>query len=89
MTVLLDVAPQDGKRFLYSDSIEANANGVYRFRLPYANESVGSNIRVGRQYFVRIKGQRATVVIPEAAVLQGARVVGPAFGNQSAPVRGR
>lgn len=89
VNVKLDIAPQQGSRFLYNDSTKADANGVYRFRLPYSNESSNEpsnetsspNVRVGRQYVVRVGAQRAGAVLPESAILSGAVVEGPVFRN--------
>jgi asparagine N-glycosylation enzyme membrane subunit Stt3 len=85
VTVALDVVPREGSRFLYNDSTEADADGVYRFRLPYSNESSNeswnTNVIAGRQYIVRVPGRRAGVVLSEADVLSGNRVEGPTFDN--------
>jgi asparagine N-glycosylation enzyme membrane subunit Stt3 len=81
VTVALDIAPREGSRFLYNDSTKADAEGFYRFRLPYANESSNTNVSVGRHYIVRVPGQRAGVVLSESDVLSGARVEGPNFDH--------
>ncbi|MFP6655796.1 MAG: hypothetical protein VCB25_09215, partial [Myxococcota bacterium] len=75
----LEIMPRHGKRFQYDASVLADGDGVYRFRLPYANESLSPNVRIARHYSLRVGTQRAKVVVPESAILSGARIEGPSF----------
>lgn len=75
----LEITPRHGAGFLYNASVLADGDGIYRFRLPYANESLSPNVRVGRHYTLRAGTQRAKVVVPESAILSGGRIVGPSF----------
>ena len=79
--VALDITPQNGRRFSYSDRVLANADGEYTFRLPYPNEPFSSVVQSGDHYTLRVGKQSSSVVVSEEAVSTGSRIDAPAFGG--------
>ena len=84
----LAIEPIEGGGFLYRTRAQADATGTYRIRLPYSNDGEASpfrgegspgEIRVGPRYRLRSGGVVRAFVVPEAAVLAGARVEGPSW----------
>jgi dolichyl-diphosphooligosaccharide--protein glycosyltransferase len=81
ITASLDISPREGARFSYSTSTVTNAAGIYAFRLPYSNQALSPNVRIGSHYTMRAGQNRGFLVVPEAAILSGRRIEGPRLGK--------
>ncbi|HIF95134.1 MAG: STT3 domain-containing protein [Myxococcales bacterium] len=81
ITASLDISPKEGGRFSYSASAVTNEAGIYEIRLPYSNQALSPNVRVGSHYTMRAGRHQGFLVIPESAILSGSRLEGPTLDN--------
>ena len=77
VTASLDISPKEGSRFSYSASATTNEAGIYAIRLPYSNQALSPNVRIGSHYTMRAGRNQGFLVIPESAILSGRRLEGP------------
>ena len=81
----LPLAAAGGFSHVWRAFTHADERGRWTLRLPYGTDGVpGGAIRVGRRYTLSADGARAELVLPESAVGEGARVVGPDLGAGAA-----
>jgi dolichyl-diphosphooligosaccharide--protein glycosyltransferase len=75
--IRLGVFTNRGRKFDYATHAVADASGVYRVRVPYANDGGPHGVRAGPFYRLACGGERRVLAVPEAAVLAGSRVAAP------------
>ncbi|MBX7222766.1 MAG: hypothetical protein K1Y36_22650 [Blastocatellia bacterium] len=65
-----------GRLIRYTDSVQADANGVFSVTLPYAGETQRmASVGLGNGYTIKANGKTATVTVTEAEVVAGAKRV--------------
>ncbi len=77
-------------RFHWSAEATADADGRYAFTLPYANVGSATDVRPAPHYELRSGDARATLGVEEAAVREGATLLGPDLlpdGHSAAAIR--
>jgi asparagine N-glycosylation enzyme membrane subunit Stt3 len=79
--VSLTIEPRLGHRFVYSAETLADPAGEYSFRLPYSNEQSSPDVRTGDRYRLRAGDDSVALIVPESAVLDGARIEAPPLGR--------
>jgi dolichyl-diphosphooligosaccharide--protein glycosyltransferase len=75
----LGVFTNRGREFHFATHAIADAAGVYRVRVPYANDGGPHGIRTASFYRLACGGELREVAVPEAAVVEGERVEAPAL----------
>jgi dolichyl-diphosphooligosaccharide--protein glycosyltransferase len=76
--VELSLPMRSGRRDLvYRASARAAADGRFELRVPYATAGGPRGVRVEDPYTLECKGERASVVVSEAAVRSGGEVIAP------------
>lgn len=73
----LDIEPQGGRAFVYRASADADAEGRYRFGLPYASGGGQPAVRTGVAYRIACGDRAVSLRVGEAAVSQGRTLRGP------------
>jgi dolichyl-diphosphooligosaccharide--protein glycosyltransferase len=74
---MLEVRSNRGRRFFYTASVTAAADGRYALRVPYATHGGPTEIRVAPAYVMTCGEDEELLRVDEAAVREGAEVVGP------------
>ncbi|MDP6977096.1 MAG: glycosyltransferase family 39 protein [Myxococcota bacterium] len=94
VTAELPLKTPSGRRFLYRVAVKANAKGVARFRVPYANPADRPRIRLADRvervtalgpYAVEVAGTRYRVHVGEDDVRQGRSLAVSQFPSRTVP----
>jgi dolichyl-diphosphooligosaccharide--protein glycosyltransferase len=81
----LELATNRKRSFVYATRVRADADGVYRLRVPYANEGQPGFFELGAEYFVSCGGEEAGVVVTEDDVQAGRSVASPELACAARP----
>jgi len=73
----LDVEPRGGSAFVYRVVADADADGRYRFVLPYATGAGRSAVQTGVAYRLACGDRATSLRVGEAAVTRGRTLRGP------------
>lgn len=75
----LEVRTNRGRRFVYSSTVSAAADGRYVLRLPYSTRGGPSSVRVDSAYVLECGDERQPLRVDESDVKDGTRVEGPSL----------